>query len=236
MESAGYVTLSRQSGLARELRAIANNIANADTTGFRREGVLFAEHVRRLPDESSLSIAHASARWVDLAQGGMTMTGGTLDLAIQGEGFFLIQTPDGERLTRAGAFTSSADGILTTHDGFAVLDAGSAPIQLPAGTRDIVVAQDGTISVDGQPVAALGLWLPTDPLDLHHQSGTLFSTGEREAMDAVGIKQGFLESSNVSPIQEIARMVEVQRAYEAGQRFLESEDERQRNTIQALGR
>lgn len=236
MDSAGYVTLSRQSGLARELRAIANNIANAETTGFRREGIVFAEHVRRLPDESSLSIAHASARWVDMAQGSMTMTGGTFDLAIQGEGFFLIQTPEGERLSRAGAFTPAPDGTLVTADGFAVLDAGGAPIQLPAGAGQVVVATDGTLSADGQPVAAIGLWRPTDPLALRHQTGTLFSAETWEALPEGQIRQGFLESSNVAPIQEIARMVDVQRAYEAGQKFLEREDERQRNTIQALGR
>ncbi len=236
MDSAGYVALGRQSGLLRELQTIANNIANAETNGFRREGIVFAEYIKRLPDEGSLSLAHASARWVDLTTGGMTQTGGTFDFAIEGEGFFLVQTPEGERLTRAGAFSPSADGLLTTADGFALLDAGGAPIQLPAGTESFRIGEDGTLFADGQPLAAIGLWQPTNPVSLRHQSGTLFLADGWQPTESSKLRQGFLEGSNVAPVQEITRMIEVQRAYEAGQKFLESEDERQRSTIQALGR
>lgn len=236
MDTPGYTTLTRQSGLMREMQVIANNIANSSTTGFRREGVVFSEYIARLKDEPSLSMAYGNARHVDLGQAGLSQTGGTYDLGLQGEGFFLIATPDGERLTRAGSFTPSAEGVLVTQDGHAVLDAGGAPVPVPIGARSVAIASDGTLSADGQPVAQIGVWRPADPLSLQHQTGTLFSANALEPVDTAVIRQGFLEDSNVEPVSEIARMITVQRAYELGQKFLEAEDQRQRNVIQTLGR
>ena len=106
MDLAGYVALTRASGLAKELQSVANNIANLSTTGYRREGVIFAEMVQALPVEGgSVAMTAARARYFDELQGALEETGGTLDLAIEGEGYFMVMTPQGERLTRAGAFS-----------------------------------------------------------------------------------------------------------------------------------
>jgi flagellar basal-body rod protein FlgF len=236
MDAAGYTTLNRQSGLMREMGVVANNIANSSTTGFRREGVVFSEFVAAMDEDPSLSMAHASGRHVDLSQATVSQTGGTFDIAIQGEGFFLIETPDGERLTRAGSFTPSAEGELVTPDGYRLLDAGGAPIFVPPDAKGIAVASDGTVSANGQPIAQVGLWRPADPLALRHQSGTLFSAGDLEPVEGATILHGMLEDSNVEPVSEIARMIEVQRAYELGQKFLDAEDDRVRGVIQTLGR
>lgn len=235
MDAALYTTLNRQSGLMREMGVVANNIANSSTTGFRREGVVFSEYVAALDRDPSLSMAHASGRHVDLSQGTLSQTGGAFDFAIQGEGFFLIETPQGERLTRAGSFTPSPEGELVTADGYRLLDAGGAPIFVPPDAR-VALARDGTLSANGEPVAQVGLWRPTDPLTLRHQSGTLFDGGALEPIENGQFLQGMLEDSNVEPVSEIARMIEVQRAYELGQKFLDAEDERVRGVIQALGR
>ncbi len=236
METPGYTTLTRQSGLMREMQVIAHNLANASTTGFRREGVVFSEFVARMGKEPSLSMADGNARMVDLGQAGLTQTGATYDIGIQGEGFFLLATPEGERLTRAGSFTPSGEGVLVNSDGYALLDAGGAPVAVPLGARTVAIATDGTMSADGAPVAQIGLWQAADPLSLRHQAGTLFSADAVEPAEAAVIRQGFLEESNVQPIVEIARMIEVQRAYEMGQKFLDAEDQRQRGVIQTLGR
>ena len=236
METPGYPTLTRQSGLMREMQVIAHNIANASTNGFRREGVVFSEFVARMGDEPSLSMADGNARMVDLGQAGLSQTGATYDIGIQGEGFFLLATPEGERLTRAGSFTPSAEGVLVNPDGHALLDAGGTPVAVPLGARTVAISQDGTMSADGVPVAQIGLWQAADPLSLRHQAGTLFSADAVEPAEAAVIRQGFLEDSNVQPIAEIARMIEVQRAYELGQKFLDAEDQRQRGVIQTLGR
>lgn len=236
MDAATYATLGRQSGLMREMAVVANNIANSSTTGFRREGVVFAEFVASLDQDPSISMAHASGRHVDLTQATLAQTGGSFDFAIQGEGFFLIETPEGERLTRAGSFTPSAEGELVTPDGYRLLDAGGAPIFIPPDAKAIAMASDGTLSVEGQPIAQVGLWQPSDPLTLLHQSGTMFSAGEIEPAEGAAVLQGMLEESNVQPVSEIARMIEVQRAYELGQKFLDAEDQRVRGVIQTLGR
>jgi len=238
MENAGYTALTRQMGLMREMRVVANNIANANTTGFRAEGVIFAEHVRALgPDEPSLSMANASVRDTLQQQGALSQTGGAFDLAIEGEGFFLIETPQGERLTRAGAFTPNEIGDLVTPDGHRVLDPGGAPVFIPPGTGSIGIAPDGTISADGQPIGQIGLVLPTDPLGLVREDGVRFRADDGVEEAPFGrILQGFVEESNVNPVLEVARMIEVQRAYELGQGFSEREDERIRGLIRALGK
>lgn len=238
MDNAGYTTLTRQSGLMREMQAVANNIANASTTGFRKEGVVFAEYVSALDGEApSLSMATALGRKIDLTQGALSQTGGTFDFAIQGEGFFLIETPDGEKLTRAGSFTPNAEGELVTPDGYRLLDGGGTPVFVPPDARAVSLGSDGTMSVDGRPLAQIGLWLPENPIDLIHESGVLFRAENGTVpAEAATILQGYLEDSNVEPITEIARMIEVQRAYEMGQTFLNREDERIRGVIQTLSR
>ncbi|WP_458789564.1 flagellar hook-basal body complex protein [Yoonia sp. MH D7] len=238
MENATYAGITRQHGLMSEMRTIANNIANASTTGFKAEEVVFSEHVSRLGgDHASLSMATANVRNTVLSQGGLAQTGGPFDLAIEGEGFFLIDTPNGERLTRAGAFTPSGNGDLVTMDGHPVLDAGGAPVFIPQGAGAIGIAPDGTISAGGNPIGQIGLVVPTDPLKMIREGGTMFNPqGDYDAAIDGRMMQGFLEESNVNPITQISRMIEVQRAYELGQSFMENEDERIRGVIQAVGR
>jgi len=139
----------------------------------------------------------------------------------------LIETPSGERLTRAGSFSLSAAGDLVTPDGFRVLDAGRAPVFIPPDARNLGLSPDGTLSSDGRPLAQIGLVQPTEGAVLMREDGVRFrAEGGVVPQENARILQGFLEGSNVDPIGQIARMIEVQRAYEMGQSFLESENER----------
>ncbi len=238
MENATYATLTRQTGLMAQMRIVANNVANAATTGYRAESVIFAEYVRDLgPDSASLSMATAKVRVTADRQGSLAQTGGAFDLAIEGEGYFLVQTPEGERLTRAGSFVPSEQGDLMTPDGNPLLDAGGAPVFVPQGAGPVGIAADGTISAGGQPVGQIGLFMPVDPLGLIREDGVRFraDAGVEPALQGRMV-QGFLEDSNVGPVLEIARMIEVQRAYELGQKFLEKDDERIRGVVETLGR
>lgn len=238
MENATYAGITRQHGLMDEMRAIANNIANASTTGFKAEEVMFSEFVSDLGrGRESLSMATANVRNTVQSQGGLAQTGGTFDLAIEGDGFFLIGTPAGERLTRAGAFTPNGNGDLVTMDGNPVLDAGGAPVFIPQGAGQIGIAPDGTISAGGAPIGQIGLVVPTDPNQMIREGGTMFDSrgGVEPALNGQ-MMQGFLEESNVNPITQISRMIEIQRAYELGQSFMEKEDERIRAVIQSATR
>jgi len=235
MDSTGYITLTRQSGLMREMQIVANNIANSATTGYRQEGMVFSEYVQSIEGGASLSMGHGNVRNTSFVQGTLTQTGGTFDFAIEGEGFFLIQTPDGERLTRAGSFSPNAEGDLVTHDGHAVLDAGGAPVFIPAGVRGIAVSPDGTISADGDLIGQIALVQPIDAQEMTREGGVMFRADAGvEPAETARMVQGFVETSNVDPIGQLARMIEIQRAYEMGQSFLDAEDERVRRTMDAM--
>lgn len=239
MENALYATLPRQAGLAAELEVIANNIANLATAGFRREGVIFAEHVAALPQGApALAMAHAEARHVDLSTGGLIETGGLYDFAIQGAGFFLVETPEGPQLSRAGGFGLNAAGELVTPDGYRLLDSGGAPVVIPPGSAAVSLAPDGTLSSAAGPLAQIGLFQPVDPRDLQHVAGTRFAaaSGTEPAAEPGQLMQGFIEGSNVDPVLEISRLIHVQRSYELGQSLMDREDARIRNVISTLFR
>lgn len=235
MQVTNYATLTRQSGLLREMHVVANNLANMATTGFRQEGIVFSEFVKQIGSSGSVSMAHANTRATSFGQGTLNKTGGVLDLAIEGDGFFLVQTPDGERLTRSGNFTTDATGTIVNPDGHPVLDAGFTPIVLPGDGSVVAVASDGTISSNGNPIGQIGTFQPVEPAGLSRQDGVLFSSpdGVEPAPDA-RLVQGFLEASNVNPILQLARMIEIQRAYEMGQSFLDSEEERLRTAMKTF--
>ena len=235
METAGYATLTRQSGLVSEMRIVANNIANAATTGFRQEGLIFSEHIHTGEGDEALSMTGARIPNTSMEQGALNQTRGTFDLAIEGEGFFLIETPAGDRLTRAGNFAPDAAGNLVTPEGFPVLDAGRAPVFVPAGEADVAIAPDGTISVDGNAIGQVGLFQPIDETLISREDGVRFrSDADVEPAPSARILQGFLEGSNVNAIDQMARMIEIQRAYELGQSFLDTEDQRIRAAIDTL--
>lgn len=236
--STSYITLSRQSGLLGEMQTIANNVANMSATGFRREEVMFSEYVKSgETPEDSISMASARVRQIDLSQGSLEATGGSLDVAIEGEGFFLVETPGGERLTRAGSFLPNGAGDLVTPDGHLVLDEGGAPIFIPPDSGDISIASDGTISAAGRPLSRLAVVRPSDERDLSMEGGALLvSRGAVEPVPDASLHQGFVEAANVNPVLEITRMIEVQRAYELGQAFNDRESDRVSKVIDTLTR
>ena len=235
MDSTGYITLTRQSGLMREMQVVANNIANSATSGFRQEGVVFSEYVRGIEGGASLSMGQGNVRKTSYEQGALSQTSGTFDFAIEGDGFFLIETLEGERLTRAGSFTPNAEGDLVTNDGLRVLDPGAAPVFVPPDARSIAVSPDGTISADGNPIGQIALVRPIEGTEMTRENGVMFVPEDGfEVAENARILQGFVEASNVDPIGQLARMIEIQRAYEMGQSFLDSEDERVRRAMDAM--
>ncbi|NIZ11882.1 flagellar hook-basal body complex protein [Phaeobacter sp. HF9A] len=235
MGSIGYTTLSRQSGLLKEMQVVANNIANSSTTGYRSEGLIFSEYVKSAPGQESLSMGRANIRNTSLEQGTLSQTNGSLDLAIEGDGFFMVETPAGNRLTRGGNFSSNAAGDLVTADGHRVLDAGQAPVFIPGDARSIAFGADGTLSADGQQIGQIGVFLPEEGAQILREDGVMFRVeGETVAAPDAKVLQGFLEGSNVNTIHQLARMIEVQRAYEMGQSFLDNEDKRIRAAVDNL--
>jgi flagellar basal-body rod protein FlgF len=236
MSNTIYATVSRQNGLLKEMQTVANNIANMATTGYRAENVIFTEHVKSSGDGGpSISMATAAARFTTDSQGTLTQTGGTFDLAIEGDGFFQIETPQGIRLSRAGAFIPTPEGDLVTPDGYRLLDAGAAPVFVPGDAKSVSVSSDGTLSADGTALTQIGLVTPEDPNDLIREDGVRYRTeGATIPVEGGTMVQGFLEGSNVDAVGQVARMIEVQRAYEMGQTFLDREDQRLRSIMKLI--
>ena len=224
------------------MNTIANNIANVNTSGFRKQGAIFSEYVVQAGSkdfsdtslQSSVSIGRLGAHYNDFTNASLKQTGGTYDLAIEGEGFFLIGTEDGPRLSRAGRFMTDREGALITADGDRVLDDSASPIIIPPDAVRVAIGGDGSISANGQPLGKIGVVIASHQ-NMQRIGNNLWHADSYSAVANPRILQGFLEGSNVNPVIEIARMIEVGRAYEAGQKLLEIEDERLAKTIRSIG-
>ncbi|MEO9968465.1 MAG: flagellar hook-basal body complex protein [Hyphomonadaceae bacterium] len=229
-----YASLGRQEGLLREMEVVANNLANSSTVGYKSDRAVFAEFiVSGGRDAPSVSMGGLGGHAFDLTQSNLAFTGSDFDLALQGEGYFLVQTEAGERLTRAGHLQISSEGQLIDSNGNPVLDAGGGTIDIPPTVEHLSIGSDGSISVDGILSGEIGIVLPNG--QILRDSNTYFSAPDGfEPAEGATVIQGALEQSNVSPVLEVSRMIEVQRAYEAGQALLEREDQRLSQVISAV--
>jgi flagellar basal-body rod protein FlgF len=243
MDNALYVGLSRQMVLRREMDIVANNIANADTSGFKVESLMTKEQpgppAFTLQGPKPVKFVSANGVARDFGQGGLHRTDAPLDLAIEGQGFFKVSTPDGDRYTRDGRFRTDDLGRLTTQDGQTVADEGGGEITLDLQKGQITIAQDGTVSQGSERVGKVGVF-KFDTLSVLEKKGgnLLANTSNSQPAPAVDAKlrQGMLEESNVKPIVEITRMIEVNRAYEQVTRMMDSQSELTRSTITRMGR
>ncbi len=240
MDNAIYTMITRQSGLNREMANVANNVANMGTTGFKAERGVFAEYIAAIDSAgtdfdspANLSMGRLAAHATDLSDGGLRATGGPLDMAISGEGFFQVRTEGGDRLTRAGHFMLNSDRILIDPRGNPVLGTGGGEITIPQEAGEVQVSGDGTISADGVELGRVGVFT-ADPLTLQRQGDNLWTAEDVRPVDFPRVASGFLEQSNVNPVLEMARLVEVQRFYDAGQSLMDLEDERIRSVARAL--
>ena len=243
MENAAYIGLSRQMTLRRELDIVANNIANADTTGFKVEQLMVGTEVgaRARNDNVRPSVSFVMDTGVgrDYGQGALQQTGRTLDFAIEGEGaFFTLQDGAGEAYTRDGAFTLDPEGRLTTQGGLPVLADGGEIILDPA-LGAVSVAPDGSISQNGQPVGRLSVVrFETLSVLVKSGDGLYRNTSNAQPMEATDarVRQGMLEGSNVNPILEITNLIEISRAYERITKLIEQSTDLSKRAVERLGR
>jgi len=241
MDNASLVSLSYQLAAYRSMDVIANNLANVSTPGFKRESVKFEEMVQNVkPAEDqkgtqTLSFVRDAGVSRDLSDGSIQTTGAPFDLAINGKGYFTIQTAAGQRYTRNGHFTLNADGIVVTEQGDPVLGDGG-PVTVTVDDGDVSFGPDGTISGKQGQMGKLQLVNFANERAMTKRGASLYSTSQAPlpATDAT-IKQGMLESSNVQPIVEISRMIEVMRSYEATATLSKSADDLKRQAIEKLG-
>lgn len=227
MESPWLISISRQAALQRQMDAVANNIANMNTPAYKSESIMFNEYLVSPQRNVPLSFVEDKGMVRDLSEGPLTQTGNPFDVALSGDGYFKVSTANGERYTRSGRFQLDADGQLVNHEGHPVLSGSGQPILIPQGTRDVTIAPDGTVSADTQVVGSIGVVRFDDQRALKREGGNLYTTDATALPDdRTRVLQGMLEESNVNAINEITKMIEVQRAYTANQRVLEDEHNR----------
>ena len=246
MNNALYVGLSRQMTLKREMDVISNNIANSDTVGFKVESLMLREDVRQpslkpssgsMPPEK-ISFVHDAGVSLDYTQGALKQTGAVFDLGLRGDGFFQVQTPNGNRLTRDGRFAMNAQGQLVDMAGNAVLSVGGQPIRIDPTKTPPTIAQDGTISQDGIVAGKVGAFKVADRTQLGKETSGMFDpVGQTPTADpTTTVQQGMLENSNVDAIQQMTRMISVSRAYEQVSNMMNQTSDNSDQSIQRLGR
>ena len=232
MDNTSYVALSRQLTLERQMAVVAGNIANMNTHGFKTEHLIFEEVLERAGQPGRVAFVQDVGLIRDLGPGALETTGNPLDVAINGEGYFTVETPAGPRFTRAGHFSLDGNGALVTSGGHLLLDAGGAAIQLPPGVGELSIARDGTISTADGIQGQIGLVRFADDTRLRREGDSLLATEQvPEPVAEPEIAQGRLERSNVQPILEMTRMMETVRAFQNTQRLLETHHEMVRRVI-----
>jgi flagellar basal-body rod protein FlgF len=239
MDTAGYILLSRLTVQQRATDVIAHNIANADTPGFRGSQSLFSSYVSRAGGSAAAGAGHFvenSATWRTMSAAPLRATGNPLDLALPGDGFFVVQTGRGDRYTRAGHFALSPDGTVVDTDGNPLLGE-DGPLQLPPGSREIMIAGDGTVRTENGNVGRIRVVRFADPQRLVAEGARLFSAPPEqipERLRQIGIVQGSVEGSNVRPVAEMVRMMAELREFQFAAQFSEREGERVSNAVDRL--
>jgi flagellar basal-body rod protein FlgF len=238
MQPGLYVALSAQMALMRRIEAISNNVANASTAGFRSEEVKFEQLLSQSGIDSTAFVS-PGITYLTRQSGEVVKTDSPFDVAVEGDAWLAAQTPAGTVYTRDGRLKMTTAGDLQTVNGYPILDAGGAPIQLDATGGVPQIAHDGTISQGSRTLGALGLFtIPeTAKLSRYDNSAVIPDQAAEPALDFTryGAKQGFLERSNVNPVMEISKLIMVQRAFDSISGAVRESESTLDDAIRSLG-
>ncbi len=233
-----YATATGMMACQTQLDVITHNLANASTTGFKRDGVAFSERFERQlranagfgPAIGSLgSGATLESRFTDFEPGALKPTGNPLDIAIQGpKGVFAVQTPQGVRYTRDGSFRLSESGEIVNQMGHPVLDNRGRTIDVQNGK--VLIQDDGTVLVDNAEAGQIAIYDGA----LTKVGDNLYESTDAKAIDDVLMKAGHLESSNVNAIEAMTGMITLNRVFELSQKSIQQQDELMQRLIQSL--
>jgi flagellar basal-body rod protein FlgF len=236
MGSGIYIALSGAVAQSTALDIVANNVANAGTTGFRAERQAFGTALSKASGKDSAYVQLAVTR-SDTQNGAIHQTGNPLDLALAGDGFFAIDTPRGPRYTRAGDFTLDATGRIVNPDGFTARARGGGSVTIPKGAEQVTVGEDGTVYADEKKVGALEL-ARFAPGNVVHEGGALYAAAPG-AQAQVGqlpqVMAGSIEQGNFNVVRGVVDMIKIARNYEALHRMIESYREIDQRTAMNVG-
>ncbi len=245
MENTTTIALSRLVAQSRAMDVSANNLSNAGTPGFRTERMLFSDWLMREPTSTGssslppggrvLSYTQDRATYRDKQEGTLTHTANQLDLAINGDGFFTINTPRGPRLSRSGHFERAPDGTITDATGQPLLDTTGQKLTLTPSDTILTVSANGTISSQNGKIGQIGIVAPDDPNKMRAEGGRLLASDSATTpVAAPQMTQGALEDSNVAPTQELTRMMTDLREFQFTSQFVSAEADRQQSAIDKI--
>ena len=241
MENAQLISLSRQIALQHQMDVVANNMANITTTGFKASDLMFEDFLMPVAKDNDFGgldrNLHYTQDWStvhDMSVGAIEQTGNPLDVALLGEGFLSVETPDGPRYSRNGALTIDASGVLVDLNGNPVLSE-SGQVKFDDSDADITIASDGTITTSNGGKGKLALSEFVDPQILAREGDNYFSGPVGDKPVATRILQGSIERSNVSGVTELTTMIRVQRAYQSLASLMQRQDELRTSAVQRLG-
>lgn len=240
MDEVQLVNLSRQIALKRDLETVANNMANLNTPGFKSRNLRFSEYLTSQETKTGLAADRLSlgidqGHSFDFGDGALERTGAPLDVAVQGKTLLVVQTPQGERYTRDGGLRLNAAGQLVTRTGFPVLGDGG-PITIQPGESNIAISDDGRVTSSGGEKGRLKIVTIDDPMLLAPQGDNLFSTNAPlpNAPSGTLLMSGHLERSNVKPMFEVSRLIEISRAYANAASLMQQQSELKRTSVEKL--
>lgn len=240
MDNINYIALSRQMALWKQMDIVSNNMANMNTSGFKQDDALFTSFLVETPEATGIGrtplyFTEDYGSFQNFAEGAFEETGNTFDLAIQGDAFFCLETSAGEMYTRKGQFSLDADGKLVTNDGAIVLSENNEPFFFAPGETEISITESGDVMTENGVIGRLKLATFADNQKLLKVAGTMFENTDGNQMEIgnnnVRVAQGVIEKSNVNPIEEMTKLIKVQRSYEYVQQMIDNEHDRLSNTI-----
>jgi len=243
MNSGMYSALSGNIAAMKRMEIISNNLANVNTPGFKKDKMLFesmlagAANPPAVPQGSTADpILQKENVFIDYAQGPVAQTGNPFDLSIDGDGFFVVNTPDGQAYTRQGNFRLSADGTLVTADGFPVMGQNGA-IRIQGS--HVEIDAKGVVTVDGNSAGTINMVDFPKPYNLSKSAGALFTSADPQVTPQAAkgeLRQGHLEGSNVETISEMVQMIETSRYYEACSKVIKGYDDIAAKAATEIGR
>ena len=217
MQSGLYVALSAQVALQNRLETIAQNVANGSSAGYRGSEMKFNAVLSKMSNPQ-VSFVSSGSGLIKRGSGPVVKTGNPLDLAVKGDGWLSISTPNGPAYTRDGRMRMDTAGNLVSMNGAPFLDAGGAPIQLDPTADQPAIGEDGTITQKGNRAGVLGLYKLPGNAQLSRVEGGAFTSSVpgTPIVDSAadGVIQGYVEQSNVNPMTEMTRLIYVQRAFD----------------------
>jgi flagellar basal-body rod protein FlgF len=241
MDNTTYIAISRLTAQQRAMDVTADNIANAGTSGYKSERVLFTDWLSRQHNTtaprggSTVVYTQDRATYRERQEGALTHTANPLDVAVTGDGFFTVATPRGPRLTRAGKFELMPDGTIADASGNALLDANGRPMQVSPADTQISIAGDGTLSSENGQIGKIGVVQPDDPMRLQAEGAQLFRLdGATAPVASPKLVQGALEQSNVQPVLELTRMMSDLREFQFVTQFVQGEADRHQGAIDKI--